>query len=187
PGGRGSPGATGTRDRSAAFARAMGPPGEHLRQDGSCSAEAGASDARGSGELGSAHPDRPAEHLVACGDRGDPAADAWWSPAARAFCYAGFFPPAGDRAVHHGLPGARLPALPGAQAARDLRLRRLPGAHRDPHPGEEKEALAEATSRVSAARAPRLRCGAEALPRWWQRGRPRGNRTNEGRGSATAW
>src|SRR5699024_12673254 len=53
-----------------------------------------------------------------------PTADAWWPPATRALRHAGLLSPAGHRAFHHRLPGARLSPLPGAQAARDLRLRR---------------------------------------------------------------
>ena len=70
--------------------------------------------------------DRPAEHLGQ-GDRGGhAAAGAWRQAAAHSVRHPGHRPAADVRAVHHRLSRGRLPTLPGAAAARDVRLRGQP-------------------------------------------------------------
>ena len=83
-------------------------------------------------------PDRPAQHLAQGDRRRDAAAGARRQAARDPVRHPGHHAAADVRAVHHGLPGGRLPAVPRAPAARDVRLRRQPDPDQRPGAGEAR-------------------------------------------------
>jgi len=75
---------------------------------------------------GIAHLDRPAEHLVEGGGRGDAATRARWQAAADPVRDTGDGTATDVRAVHVRLPGGGLPAVSRAPVTRDVRVRGQP-------------------------------------------------------------
>ena len=87
------------------------------------------------GIVGSADPDRAAEFLAVRGIAATPPpVRGGKQPKVLFATQAGTRPPH-LRAVHHRVPGGRVPPVPGAPAARDVRFHRQPGADLRPGPG----------------------------------------------------
>jgi GTPase len=111
------------RDRSSTGAGAVGATGQHLRENRPGGAEVDAGVGKCVGVVGCPHRHRPAEHLDQ-GSRGcDATAGARRQAAAHPVRHAGHRAPADIRLVHFRLLGGGLPPVPGATAARDVRLR----------------------------------------------------------------
>ncbi len=87
---------------------------------------AGARPGAGAAQLGDQGPDRPSQRLAERGDRGHPAAVAWRQAAEDPVRHPGGHPAAACGAVHHRVPGGRVPPVHRAEAARGVRLRGQP-------------------------------------------------------------
>ena len=113
---------SGEGDRARTRAGAVGAPGQHLGEDRPGGAEAGARAGDLAGVLGPAI--TTGQLNVSSRDRRrHPAASAGRQAAPHPVRHPSHRAPTDVRAVHDGFPGGRLPAVPGAPAARDVRLR----------------------------------------------------------------
>src|SRR5699024_12487689 len=88
---------------------------------------------------------RAAQHVDERCRGGHPAADARGTAATDPVLHPGHHAPAHVRVLLHGLSGGRLPALPRASPAGDVRLRRLAGARERAGQGASPE---QVTSRL---------------------------------------